>query len=206
MTTRLPVMLESLRIATPCSADWDEMAGDDRVRFCGKCEKNVYNLSAMTREAGEALVREKEGRMCVRMYQRTDGTVLTSDCPVGVRKERLRARIWARVSSMAASAALVVGLWSGRARADLAIDGKKPTAEQPKTPPQPRTPMMGGAVATPHVPPKDPPLMGKIAMPPQPNGNKPVMGEPAPVMGDIEVAPPRPTMGSVAVATPKTKK
>jgi hypothetical protein len=133
--------------------------------------------------------------------------VLTSDCPVGVRKERLRARIWARVSSMAASAALVVGLWSGRARADLAIDGKKPTAEQPKTPPQPpRTPMMGGAVATPHVPPKDPPLMGKIAMPPQPNGNKPVMGEPAPVMGDIEVAPPRPTMGSVAVATPKTKK
>ncbi|MGZ3438637.1 MAG: hypothetical protein ACXVDD_03950, partial [Polyangia bacterium] len=70
-------MLESLRIATPCSADWDEMAGDERVRFCGKCEKNVYNLSAMTREAGEALVREKEGRMCVRMYQRADGTVLT---------------------------------------------------------------------------------------------------------------------------------
>jgi hypothetical protein len=42
-------------------------------------------------------------------------------------------------------------------------------------------------------------------MPPKPNGNKPVMGEPAPVMGDIEVAPPRPTMGSVSVATPKKK-
>src|SRR5437868_12561871 len=112
MTKRLPLVLENLRIATPCTADWDEMAGDERVRFCGKCEKNVYNLSAMTREAGEALVREKEGRMCVRMYQRTDGTVLTSDCPVGVRRERLRARIWARVSGMAASAALVVGLWS----------------------------------------------------------------------------------------------
>jgi hypothetical protein len=200
MTTRLPVMLESLRIATPCSADWDEMAGDDRVRFCGKCEKNVYNLSAMTREAGEALVREKEGRMCVRMYQRADGTVLTADCPVGVRRERLRARIWARVSGMAASAALVVGLWSGRARADLAIDGKKPTAQQPKTPPQPHTPMMGG-VAAPHIPPKEP-LMGKIAMPPQPQVK---MGEPAPIMGDIAEAP-RPTMGSVAIATPKTKK
>jgi hypothetical protein len=208
-TTRkpsLPVVLESIRIAMPCSADWDDMSGDDRVRFCGKCEKNVYNLSAMTREAGEALVREKEGRMCVRMYQRADGTVLTADCPVGVRRERLRARIWARVSGMAASAALVVGLWSGRARADLAIDGKKPTAEQPKTPPQPHAPLMGG-VAAPHIPPKEAPLMGKIAMPPQPQakGNKPVMGEPAPIMGDIAEAP-RPTMGSVAIATPKTKK
>jgi hypothetical protein len=201
MTTRLPVMLESLRIATPCSADWNEMAGDERVRFCGKCEKNVYNLSAMTREAGEALVREKEGRMCVRMYQRTDGTVLTADCPVGVRRERLRARIWARVSGMAASAALLVGLWSGRARADLTVDGKQVVAQQPK-PPQ-HTPVMGGMVAP---PPKE--LMGKIAMPPQPQikNNKPIMGEPAPtpVMGDIAEAP-RPTMGSVAVATPKKK-
>ena len=65
-TTRkpsLPVVLENIRIAMPCSADWDDMSGDDRVRFCGKCEKNVYNLSAMTREAGEALVQEKEGRL-----------------------------------------------------------------------------------------------------------------------------------------------
>ena len=196
MTTRLPVVLENLRIATPCQADWSEMAGDDRVRFCGRCEKNVYNLSAMTREAGEALVREKEGRVCVRLYQRSDGTVLTSDCPVGVRRERLRARIWARVSGMAASAALLVGLWSGRARADLTIDGKKPTAQQPQ-PAQPPHPVMMGAAAV--HPPKVQPLMGKIAAPPQPqaNGNKPVMGEPRPVMGDI--APP-PT-----AETPATK-
>jgi ribonuclease PH len=31
------------------------------------------------------LVIEKEGRMCVRFYQRADGSALTSDCPVGVR-------------------------------------------------------------------------------------------------------------------------
>src|SRR5262245_30602687 len=39
--------LARLRIASPCSADWDEMTGDDRVRFCGRCRKNVYNLSEM---------------------------------------------------------------------------------------------------------------------------------------------------------------
>jgi hypothetical protein len=188
MTTRLPVVLENLRIATPCKADWDEMKGDDTVRFCGKCEKNVYNLSAMTRDEGEALVRAKEGRMCVRLYQRSDGTVLTNDCPVGVRRQRLRARMWASISGAAASAALVFGLFTGRARADLAIDGKKPTAQQPQ-PQQPPHPMMGSvAVARP----PEKPLMGKISVQPQPEKPRPTMGEPAPIMGDIAVAEPAP--------------
>lgn len=76
----LPV-LEDLVIATPCKAPWDAMAGDDRVRFCRDCRLNVYNLSAMTRAEAEALVREKEGRLCVRFFQRPDGTVLTQYCP-----------------------------------------------------------------------------------------------------------------------------
>src|SRR3954470_21286957 len=103
---RLPV-LDNLRIATPCNADWDDMVGDARVRFCGKCEKNVYDLSAMTRADAESLVREKEGRLCVRFYQRADGTVLPADCPAGVRKQRLRRRIWASLSGAAASVMMV---------------------------------------------------------------------------------------------------
>lgn len=63
------------------------MEGDDRVRFCPECELNVYNLSAMTEEQALALVQEREGRLCVRFYQREDGTVLTSDCPVGAHRE-----------------------------------------------------------------------------------------------------------------------
>ena len=42
-------LLEDVRVASPCNASWDAMKGDDRVRFCGECQKNVYNLSAMTR-------------------------------------------------------------------------------------------------------------------------------------------------------------
>jgi hypothetical protein len=83
-------MWDDLRVAAPCKADWSKMSGDERVRFCGECGKNVYNLSRMTREEGEQLVREKEGRLCVRFYRRPDGTLLTSDCPVGLRRARFR--------------------------------------------------------------------------------------------------------------------
>lgn len=171
MTTRLPVLLENLRIASPCQEDWDEMTGDDRVRFCGGCEKNVYNLSAMTRAEAEALVGGQDGKLCVRLYQRPDGTVLTADCPVGARRLRMRARLWASVSGLAASAALVLGLVTGRARGDLTLrDGKKVTAQ-----PQAHSPRMGG-VSSPR--PLNP-------APKPPRRPQPKMGEP--LMGDIIV-------------------
>ena len=84
--------LLNIRIATPCHARWDQMEGDARARFCGQCRKHVYNLSAMTTTAAAELVREKEGKLCVRFYQRADGTMLHGDeCPVG-----LAARQWRR--------------------------------------------------------------------------------------------------------------
>ena len=86
---KLP-MLENVAIAAPCKASWDAMVGDDRIRFCGQCEKNVYNLSAMPRDEAEALLAAREGKMCVRLFKRTDGTVMTSDCPVGVKRRRRR--------------------------------------------------------------------------------------------------------------------
>ena len=81
-------LLEQIRIASPCGAAWDRMDGDDQVRFCAQCRKNVYDLSAMSRAEAEALVREREGKLCVRFYRRRDGTVLTDNCPVGLRRAR----------------------------------------------------------------------------------------------------------------------
>lgn len=77
------MMLDRISIAAPCSADWDAMPGTDRVRHCAQCNKNVYNVSAMTRRQAEALLRETEGRLCTRFYRRQDGTILTENCPVG---------------------------------------------------------------------------------------------------------------------------
>jgi hypothetical protein len=61
------------------------MAGDDRVRHCQECNLNIYNLSEMTRSEAEQLITSHEGRLCVRLYRRADGTILTRDCPKGLR-------------------------------------------------------------------------------------------------------------------------
>ena len=82
--------LATVQIAAPCPARWSEMRGDDRVRHCDACHKNVYNLSAMATEEAEALLAATEGDLCIRLYRRADGTVLTNNCPVGLRRARAR--------------------------------------------------------------------------------------------------------------------
>ena len=98
---KLPV-LPNIRVASPCSADWAAMTGDDRVRACADCNKNVYNLSEMTREEAEALIVAKEGRLCVRYFQRKDGTILLKDCVVGVAQKRKRRVIAAGAAALLA--------------------------------------------------------------------------------------------------------
>jgi len=103
---RLP-LLAKVKVASPCSADWEKMVGDDEVRFCSSCEKNVYNLSALTALEAQALVQEKEGDMCARFYRRADGTMLTADCPSGARKKWVTRAAAATVLFGGAAAALV---------------------------------------------------------------------------------------------------
>ncbi len=86
---KLP-LLENLQVASPCHEKWGDMVGDETARFCLKCEKNVYDLSSMTRAEAESLITAKEGKLCVRYYRRADGTVLTADCPEGIARQRRR--------------------------------------------------------------------------------------------------------------------
>ncbi|MBI2193684.1 MAG: hypothetical protein HYU36_17040 [Planctomycetes bacterium] len=99
--------LETVRVASPCRVSWGTMIGDDRTRYCGRCRMNVYNISSMTREEAETFIREREGRTCVRFYQRTDGTILTSDC--GGIGEAVRKRWPVAAGLVAAVIALLVG-------------------------------------------------------------------------------------------------
>ena len=94
--------LDQVTVAAPCPADWDEMIGNERARFCGQCRLNVYNLSGMTRREAEALIAGAEGRLCVRFYRRADGTILTENCPVGLRalKRRLSRLASATLSAL----------------------------------------------------------------------------------------------------------
>lgn len=136
--------LDNLRIASPCSADWNAMQGDERKRYCGECKLNVYNLSGMTRYDAEHLLRLSEGRLCVRYFQRADGTVLTQDCPIGW------ARVKQRVSVLAAAAfSLVISLFG--AMFVVSYFNRKT--------------VVMGKIAIPTPTPKIEPLMGAIAMP-----------------------------------------
>ena len=101
MNTPTRVSLDVIDIASPCPAAWDEMRGDDRVRFCGLCQLNVYNISEMNREEAEAFVSQREGRTCIRIYRRADGKILTRDCPIGLRAVRRRlARMVTAIAAM----------------------------------------------------------------------------------------------------------
>lgn len=75
--------LDNIRVASPCPASGNEMIGDERKRYCSECKLNVYNLSDMTRREAESFIINAEGRVCIKFYRRSDGTVLTKDCPVG---------------------------------------------------------------------------------------------------------------------------
>lgn len=83
-------LTERLTIATPCEMRWEEMKGDARVRHCGACRLNVYNVSEMsTAEVGALL--QPGGRVCARLYRRPDGTVVTGDCRRVWREQRAEA-------------------------------------------------------------------------------------------------------------------
>jgi hypothetical protein len=146
-------MLDQIRVASPCDASWAEMTGDDKARFCGKCEKHVFNLSAMTREEAELVMLEREGSICVRLYRRKDGTVITADCPVGVRRKRLRlVGVLAIGGGVVAAGAGFAAAMFTRTQGEVGpprasgCDKTQPTASSaPFVPPRDAVPTMGEA-------------------------------------------------------------
>ncbi len=104
-------LLDQVRIASPCSMKWEQMTavGDgDRTRHCGQCALNVHNISDMTRDEAEGFLRSvvPGQRVCGTFYRRTDGTILTRDCPVGLRAARRR--LVRLISRLAAAAAVLI--------------------------------------------------------------------------------------------------
>jgi hypothetical protein len=120
--------IDRLRIATPCPISWEQMAGDDRVRFCDHCHLNVYNISELTRIEAEALIASSEGRICARLFRRADGTVLTKDCPVGLRA--LRRRVAKRTAAIFAAIISLTGVALGQNGSSK--DGKTSCTPQTK--------------------------------------------------------------------------
>jgi hypothetical protein len=171
------------------------MHGDDKVRHCGDCAKNVYNLAGMTRFDAQLLLEQTEGRVCIRMFRRHDGTVLTSDCPVGLAERTYRAArrtTLTAASTVFALAASVIGYFSFFAPAEKACAAASTTSMTLQTKadaiPVPwdnqwTNPISGGVAA-----PRHDVVMGEMPMPPRDRRTPPaprkapghaLMGKPA---------------------------
>ena len=69
--------IDSVKVASACGENWEQMEGNDRVRFCSHCSKSVNNLSEMTRKEATRFVRKAGDTACIRYF-----TVPGSDRPV----------------------------------------------------------------------------------------------------------------------------
>lgn len=73
------ITLEQITIPNPCTNNWEQMIGNDQIRFCNQCSSQVFDLSKMTKKQVEGLVTEKQGNLCARIIRRADGTIQTID-------------------------------------------------------------------------------------------------------------------------------
>jgi Carboxypeptidase regulatory-like domain len=119
-------MKQDIRIASPCSANWNRMAGDERVRYCPECKLDVYNFSEMSDADVESIISHRNGRLCARFYERSDGTMLTRNCPVGLRA------VVRRISRFASAAlAAVISVSPAFAKTPLPKNGPASFQIQP---------------------------------------------------------------------------
>jgi hypothetical protein len=154
--------VDRIEIQTPCTVPWDSMYGDERVRHCGSCRKNVYNVAELSRAHAMALIASRE-RVCLRIYRRPDGTVVTNDCWSRLRAARRRG-MWALVVMLvivawAQVAAMFVGMSGLRrliphrtmgspAPARMAVDPPRPAPPPVPAIPDDRMILMGEITAT----------------------------------------------------------
>lgn len=110
MNGSLP-LLQRIQIASPCSARWEDMKGDDRKRHCERCSLDVHNIAGLSEQEAESLLRSalnddgtSKRRLCAAIFRRSDGTILTADCPVGL------AAVRAKTRRAVARAAAAIGL------------------------------------------------------------------------------------------------
>ena len=179
--------LDHVEIAAPCHADWDKMEGDDRARHCQDCRLNVYNLSDMSQKEAEALVRKNEGsRLCVRFYRRNDGTIITDNCPAGVR--RLRNLAIAKCAALASAVSAMLYFPISKAMSFVGVEDSPRISK--------RISAFQGDTFTPFIPPTpvNPPTAGMIGIQPVPQTNSvrqgaqgKIAGKPATarIMGEI---------------------
>lgn len=154
------VVLEQVRIESPCMQSWKGMTGGDQKRFCTSCDKHVHDLTALSRAEGEKLLAGSE-HVCIRMTCDSKGRVITADDLPFARVRRILRK--SRLYWVYGLAAVVISFVGACGRAAVMGDVAAP---KPSCPPDAKQTM--GKPAPPATQPTPPEYkMGIVAMPPQ---------------------------------------
>ncbi len=81
---------KQLKIKNPCSANWDQMIGNDWVRFCEHCHLTVNDLTPLTPKRVHRLIADSKGRLCVRYRVTREGTPILKAVPQQLHQIRKR--------------------------------------------------------------------------------------------------------------------
>lgn len=127
-TDVLPFDLDTLELKTPCKVSWTSMAGDNRVRYCGHCRQNVYNIESLSRAEAVRLITAREGGMCVRFRRRQDGTVVTADCWSRLKAARRKGLLAFAALLLFVGAAQVVAMFIGLGALKWMVVGPPPVS------------------------------------------------------------------------------
>ena len=138
-------------------------------------------METMSRTEAENLIREKEGNLCVRFYQRADGTIITDNCPVGLKLVR-RPFKWL-ATGFAALMAMGVAIVHAENSKTRCANPEQPTYTPPTAKlrniqpfktvfdwadPKPEPIAMAGAISVAPRPPVNQPKMGRMQPVPTP--------------------------------------
>jgi hypothetical protein len=165
-------LLERVVVAAPCPMSWDNMSGDDKVRHCSGCERNVYNLSAMSDTEAESFLQVNGSSQCLTFYRRADGTVMTDNCPRGLKAIRDRITLWSRVAAGFVASVISFGVSADAQKSSERVQKTLQNQQNNSSPP----PGVGGAV---WIPPAGSDANSGQAQTPKQNVNR-TLGEPMP--------------------------
>ena len=124
-------ILSEITISTPCPMDWNQMSGDDRMRYCTACGKRVHDVAKMTSAEVDVLFRDNDGDVCGRLSRFADGTLMTAECGAPTESAKIPWQFTIR-SLMGVIAGLATTLGIARLVAD----------ETSSAPPPPRAPLL----------------------------------------------------------------
>jgi hypothetical protein len=143
-----PSDIDRLKLRFECDLDWSDLSGDERKRWCARCEQHVVNISALTRKQAVEL-RRRVGPMCITMEHDDDGRVRFQPEAPPSRATRLKR---AAGGALLAGALTACGTSDGDPSASSAMPQPDPAPAASLVPVEPERPADPSEIALPADP------------------------------------------------------